>query len=61
MIFTNDGQFTETEMDLMDEALNESLQRTNEKMQRNTNSEPLDWEHKMENIENLIEKLKNGT
>jgi hypothetical protein len=48
-------------MDLMDEALNDLLQTTNKKMERHIKSEPLEWQDKLDDIEELIEKLKEGS
>ena len=59
--FRNDGQFTSHEMDLMDEALNDLLQTTNKKMERHIKSEPLEWQDKLDDIEELIVKLKEGS
>ena len=61
--FFNNGQFTEAEMDLMNEALNDLLQKTNRASHelytpQATVARLLD---QMDNIEKLIEKLQEGS
>ncbi len=61
--FFNNGQFTEAEMDLMNEALNDLLQKTNRASYevvrpQATVARLLD---QMDDIEKLIEKLQEGS
>ncbi len=61
--FFNNGQFTEAEMDLMNEALNDLLQTTNRASYevvtpQATVARLLD---QMDDIEKLIEKLQEGS
>ena len=60
--FFNEGQFTETEMDLLSEALNDLLQKVNKKSREfGYDDADLKINFKLENIENLIEKIQEGS
>jgi len=63
--FFNNGQFTEAEMDLMNEALNQFLQDLNRRQTRDvglpTISVAIRESVKIEEVEDLIEKLQEGS
>ena len=63
--FFNNGQFTESEMDLMNEALNQFLQDLNRRQTRDvglpTISVAIRESVKIEEVEDLIEKLQEGS
>jgi CRISPR/Cas system-associated protein Cas7 (RAMP superfamily) len=63
--FFNNGQFTEAEMDLMNEALNQFLQDLNRRQTRAvglpTISVAIRESVKIEEVEDLIEKLQEGS
>ena len=63
--FFNNGQFTEAEMDLMNEALNHFLQHLNRRQTRDvglpTISVAIRESVKIEEVEDLIEKLQEGS
>jgi len=60
--FFNNGQFTENELDLLSEALNDLLQKVNKKSREfGYDDADLKINFKLENIENLIEKIQEGS
>ena len=63
--FFNNGQFTENELDLLSEALNDLLQKLNkikfQEIQRVNLSSIARINFKLETIENLIEKIQEGS
>mgnify|MGYP006407348335 FL=1 len=63
--FFNNGQFTEAEMDLMNEALNQFLQDLSRRQTRAvglpTISVAIRESVKIEEVEDLIEKLQEGS
>ena len=63
--FFNNGQFTEAEMDLMNEALNQFLQDLNRRRKAvigvPTIDQAIKGYIKIEEVEDLIEKLQEGS
>tara|TARA_R100000963_G_C4554316_1_gene45893 strand:+ start:118 stop:363 length:246 start_codon:yes stop_codon:yes gene_type:complete len=62
--FFNNGQFTEAEMDLMNEALNDLLQKTNRASYKALDTDDVPVAgllDQMDDIEELIEKLQEGS
>lgn len=60
--FFNEGQFTKTEMDLLSEALIDLLQKVNKKSREfGYDDADLKINFKLEDIENLIEKIQEGS